>query len=314
VNPTPSPLVLEAPQDAAGRRLDLFLHEKLPQFSRSRIQDWIRWGRVRVGSAPSAKPSLVLRGGETIVVEPQELAPLKATPENIPLRILYEDDDVVAIDKPAGMVVHVGAGAHSGTLVNALLHRFGSLSQLGGDQRPGIVHRLDRYTSGVLLVAKHDAAHLSLAKQFSTRAVEKVYLALAHGVIAGDQGRIEKRIGRDPVRRVRMMASDHYGRQALTYYRVLQRFRDFSYLEVRIATGRTHQIRVHLGSIGHPVAGDPLYGAPARVPGMPPLDRFFLHAHHIGFQQPSTKESLVLESPLPPELLDWMHKLPGSAL
>jgi 23S rRNA pseudouridine1911/1915/1917 synthase len=239
-------------------------------------------------------------------VTPAELAPLRATPEEIPLTVLYEDDDLVAIDKPAGMVVHAGAGVHSGTLVNALLHRFGALSRVGGDLRPGIVHRLDRFTSGVLLVAKHDAAHRQLAAQFSGRLVEKVYLALVHGDIRGDSGRIERPIARDPVRRTRMTARLDSGRAAWSEWTALRRFGKFTLLSVRIGTGRTHQIRVHLSSIGHPVAGDTLYGAPARVEGKPPLGRFFLHSHRIRFTQPSTGAEIVVVSPLPRELEEWI--------
>jgi 23S rRNA pseudouridine1911/1915/1917 synthase len=215
----------------------------------------------------------------------------------------------VAIDKPAGMVVHSGAGVHSGTLVNALLHRFASLSRSAGEMRPGIVHRLDRYTSGVLLVVKNDAAHQRLAEQFASRKVEKTYLALVHGTVKQDHGRIEKPITRDPRQRTRMTARLSRGRAAWTEYRVLRRFPGFTFLEVRIGTGRTHQIRVHLASIGHPVVGDRLYGAPAKVAGQPALPRFFLHAHRIRFQQPSTGEPVTIESPLPPDLAGWISGL-----
>ncbi len=235
--------------------------------------------------------------------------PLNATPEAIPLTVLYEDADVVAIDKPAGMVVHAGAGVHSGTLVNALLHRFAELSGVAGALRPGIVHRLDRFTSGVLLVAKNDAAHRRLAEQFSGRLVEKVYLALVHGHVKPESGRIERPIARDPRHRTRMTARQAAGRAAWSEYRVLRRFERFTLLEVRIGTGRTHQIRVHLSSIGHPVVGDTLYGAPAKIDGQPLLGRFFLHAHRIRFQQPSTKEEISVVAPLAPELEEWLQGL-----
>ena len=292
----------------AGKRLDHLLHERLPQFSRSRLQAWIKGGRVLVDGA-AGRPSQAIRGGESIEVEPAAPPPLRAEAEEIPLRILYEDADLVAVDKPAGMVVHAGAGVHSGTLVNALLHRFGALSGVGGAMRPGIVHRLDRFTSGVLLVAKNDSAHHALAAQFSGREVEKTYLALVHGCVKPETGRIERPIARDPVRRTRMTARLSGGRAAWSAYRVLRRFEKFTLLEVRIGTGRTHQIRVHLSSIGHPVAGDTLYGAPAGIPGMPPRGRYFLHAHRIRFRQPSTGEERTIVSPLPEELEEWMRGL-----
>jgi len=292
----------------AGKRLDLMLHQRLPEYSRSRIQDWIKQGRVLVGGAPG-RASHGVKPGEAIDVEPAELPPLRATPEAIPLTVLYEDADVLAIDKPAGMVVHAGAGVHAGTLVNALLHRFGALSGVAGELRPGIVHRLDRYTSGVLLVARNDAAHRRLAAQFSGREVEKVYLALVHGEVKRESGRIDRPIARDPVRRTRMTARLDRGRAARSEYRVLRRFKRFTLLEVRIGTGRTHQIRVHLSSIGHPVAGDALYGAPARVEGLPPLGRYFLHAHRIRFRRPSGGEEISVASPLPVELEEWMARL-----
>jgi 23S rRNA pseudouridine1911/1915/1917 synthase len=294
----------------AGKRLDRFLHERLPQYSRSRLQDWIRAGRVLVDGA-LGRASFQVRAGATVDATPVEAPPLDATPEAIPLTILYEDDDVVAVDKPAGMVVHAGAGVHSGTLVNALLHRFGRLSGLGGALRPGIVHRLDRFTSGVLLAAKNDAAHRQLAAQFSGRSVEKVYLALVHGRVARGTGRIERPIARDPVKRTRMTARLSRGRAAWSAYRVLRRLEGFTLLEVRIGTGRTHQIRVHLASIGHPVAGDTLYGAPAGTAGHPPLGRYFLHAHRITFARPSDGQAITVISPLPEELGSWLAGFEG---
>jgi 23S rRNA pseudouridine1911/1915/1917 synthase len=292
----------------AGKRLDQFVHDQLPEFSRSRIQEWIKAGLVQV-NGQKQRPSYAVRSGDEIDVEPAEPPPLRAEPEAIPLSILYEDRDVVAIDKPAGMVVHAGAGVHAGTLVNALLHHYGALSAVGGALRPGIVHRLDRYTSGVLLVAKNDAAHHSLAAQFSSRKVEKVYLALVHGSMKAESGRIDRPIARDPVRRTRMTARLKQGRSAWTEYRVLRRFASFTLLEARIGTGRTHQIRVHLSSIGHPVVGDTLYGAPAKVPGLPQLGRYFLHAQRIRFHQPSSNEEITVEAPMPVELRGWLEKL-----
>jgi 23S rRNA pseudouridine1911/1915/1917 synthase len=227
-------------------------------------------------------------------------------PEAIPLQILYEDADVVVVDKPAGLVVHAGAGRHDGTLVNALLHHFGALSTLGGDLRPGIVHRLDKDTSGLLVVARTDAAHQSLAAQFQSREVEKVYLALVHGHTPS-HGTIRKPISRDPVRRTRMTTRVAGGRPALTDYEALEEIGDLTLLRVRIGTGRTHQIRVHLASLNHPIVGDTLYGAPKSSPHLPPLARFFLHAHKLRFRSPSHGGTIELESPLAPELGNWLN-------
>ena len=296
-------MILIAEAGDAGKRLDSFVHERLPKYSRSRVQSWIKEKLVLVNGA-EARASALLRGSESVTVEPAELEPLKAEPEDIALQVLYEDDDLIVIDKPAGMVVHAGAGHNTGTLVNALMHRFASLSSVNGDLRPGIVHRLDKETSGVLVVARTDAAHQSLAKQFHDREVEKVYLALAHGRMEQITGRITAPITRDPIRRTRMTTKLGRGRTALTEYRVVEQFSLFSYLEVKIGTGRTHQIRVHLASVKHPVFGDRLYGAPASIPGIPTMDRFFLHAHRLQFQSPSTGELIRVESPLPPDLLE----------
>jgi len=297
-----------ASDEARGQRLDQFLHSRLPDHSRTRLQSWVKKGRVLVDGMP-AKASALLRGGESVEVEPEELPSLRAFAEDLPLEILYQDDDLVAVNKPAGMVVHAGAGTHAGTLVNALLHHFEQLSGAGGELRPGIVHRLDRYTSGVILVAKNDRVHRALQSQFAGRRVEKTYLALVHGQVHEEKGRIDRPITRDPVRRARMTARRGTGRMALTEYRVLERFERFTYLEVRIATGRTHQIRVHLSSIGHPVVGDRIYGAPARVEGAGPLERYFLHAHRIRFRSPSTGESITVEAPLPSQLIEWLKAL-----
>ncbi len=284
-----------------GKRLDHLLQERLPEHSRSRLQAWIKDGRVLVDGA-TAKPSLILRGGEKIEVFPADLPPLSAAAEDLPIEILYEDPAVIAVNKPAGLTVHAGAGSHSGTLVNRLVHHFASLSQVGGEMRPGIVHRIDRGTSGVLLVARTDAAHRALAAQFAGRTVEKTYLALVEGHVKQESGRITKPITRDPVRRTRMTARLGHGREALTEYRVLRRFEKFTYLEVRIGTGRTHQIRAHLASLGHPVAGDRAYGAHA-------AERVFLHAWRITFTSPASEARVTVEAPLPDELQRWLSEL-----
>lgn len=292
----------------AGKRLDHVLHARLPEYSRARLQEWIKSGRVTVNRIPR-RASYLVRASDVMDVEAARPAPLHATPEEIPLSVLYEDDDIVAIDKPAGMVVHAGAGVRSGTLVNALVHRFGSLSRAAGELRPGIVHRLDRQTSGVLLVAKNDAAHHRLAEGFAGRKIEKTYLALVHGNVKLERGHIEKPIARDPRQRIRMTARLSRGRAAWTEYRVLRRFKGFTFLEVRIGTGRTHQIRVHLASIGHPVVGDRLYGAPAKIADEPTLSRYFLHAHRIRFTHPVTGQIVTVEAPLAPALEAWMTRL-----
>jgi 23S rRNA pseudouridine1911/1915/1917 synthase len=298
---SPARVTLSSVTEDAGNRLDRFLQDKLPQYSRSLVQEWIKAGRVLVNGR-AERSSYTVRGGETIQVEPQERPPLNAVAEDLPIEILYEDADVIAVNKPAGMVVHAGAGRHSGTLVNALIHRFQTLSAIGAENRPGIVHRLDRVTSGVLLVARNDAAHENLADQFQSRTIEKTYIALVHGVVKQDRGRIDKPIARDPVRRTKMTARLATGRSALTEYRVLRRFPKFTLLEVKIATGRTHQIRVHLASLRHSVAGDNTYGAP-------PRERIFLHAQRISFDSPSTGARITVEAPLPVELEHWLQEL-----
>jgi 23S rRNA pseudouridine1911/1915/1917 synthase len=285
-----------------GKRLDAFLHGRLPEFSRSRIQTWIRDGRVVV-EGRTTKSSYQIRGTEKIGVEPAQLTPLKATAEDIPLNVLYEDESAVAINKPAGMVVHAGAGVHQGTVVNALLHRFAKLSSVGGDIRPGIVHRLDRFTSGVLIVAKTDQAHQDLALQFSSRLAEKTYLTLVEGRMEGS-GRVTKPIARDPRNRARMTARLETGRTALTDWEALEPFNGFTFLRIRLGTGRTHQIRAHMAALGHPVAGDRLYSAKAS-----PWDRYFLHAHRLGFRSPATGEAVIVESTLPPDLVEWKGSL-----
>jgi 23S rRNA pseudouridine1911/1915/1917 synthase len=289
----------------AGQRLDHYLAARLPAYSRARIQSWIEEGRVRVNGSPSPKPSGKLRPGDRVEAEPMDRKPLHAFAEELPLDILYEDDDLVAINKPAGLVVHAGAGQHSGTLVNALLHHFSTLSRVGGDLRPGIVHRIDKGTSGVLLVAKTDQAHQHLAAQFSSRQVEKLYLALVQGRPAKPAGEIRAPIARDPIRRTRMTAKLASGRSAFTAWRAVEDMPGFTLLEVRIGTGRTHQIRVHLSSIGHPIAGDTLYGAARQ----PTLDRPWLHAWRITFLSPTRGEAITVEAPLAPGLEAWKKGL-----
>ena len=306
--------------EEAGKRLDQFLVAQLPDLSRARIQQLISEHKVTVDGRP-AKASLRLRGGERItLLDDGVRPPLRAIAEDIVLEVIYEDNDVAVINKPAGMMVHAGAGAteherNRGTLVNALLHRFGTLSGVGGELRPGVVHRLDKATSGLIVVAKNDESHRKLAQQFARRQVKKTYIALVHGWLKQDRGTISSSISRDRVRRTRMTTRRSGGREAVTHYvvqeRIESRFGKFTLLQLTIETGRTHQIRVHLGSVGHPVVGDTLYGAPrelrARDHARLALPRNFLHATVLRFVHPRSGEDASFSVPLPPELQDFLQ-------
>ena len=311
--------------DDAGVRLDQFLVSRMPDVSRARVQQLIREEKVLV-DAKVAKASLKLRGEERVAVIGQaQPAPLRAIAEDIPLDIVYEDKDLAVVNKPAGMMVHAGAGAtederNRGTLVNALLHRFGALSEVGGELRPGIVHRLDRNTSGLIIVAKNDFAHRKLAEQFSSREVSKQYVALVHGWFKQPKGTIAAPISRDVQRRTRMTTRGAGGRSAVSHYEVVKQLESgygkFSLVRVKIETGRTHQIRVHLSSIGHPIVGDSLYGAPAEI--KPPkgslalsLQRQFLHAANVEFRQPRSGKALRFESDLPADLSEFLARIGG---
>ncbi|QNI37721.1 RluA family pseudouridine synthase [Edaphobacter albus] len=308
-----------AASEAAGLRLDQYLAQTIPDISRARVQMLIEHGQVRVNGQP-AKAKLKIQGGEAIEIEgAPHPPPLHAFPEDIPLNILYEDDHLAVIDKAAGMMVHAGSGEtdderNHGTLVNALLHHFNQLSHVGGELRPGIVHRLDKQTSGILVVAKDDSTHRKLGEMFANRELEKTYIALVHGNLSRDNITVNLPIGRDLVRRTRMTTrrpSESEGvRPAVSHVKVLERIQSprygqFTLVEVRIETGRTHQIRVHLQALGHPVVGDTLYGAPHKFgqePQVLSLDRNFLHAARLVFQHPKTRKVMTMESPLPAEL------------
>ncbi len=313
------PILISVAADDAGKRLDQFLAARLESVSRARVQELIADGKVLVNDAP-AKASLKLRGGERIsVLGEAQRAPLKAIAEEIPLDILYEDDDLAVINKPAGMMVHAGAGAtddarNRGTLVNALLHHLGSLSGVGGELRPGIVHRLDKETSGLIVVAKNDETHRKLSAQFAAREVKKKYVALVHGWVKKDSGTLTQSISRDRVRRIRMTTRAEGGRAAVTHYRVVRRldtkFGKFTLLDIKIDTGRTHQIRVHAAAMGHPVVGDTMYGAPKQARGKNAvigLGRNFLHAGELEFRHPRTGEMVGLKSELPEELRKFLR-------
>jgi 23S rRNA pseudouridine1911/1915/1917 synthase len=308
--PAIAPTVVVA-EESAGTRLDAFLAAQLTDTSRATIQRAIESGHVAVNDRP-AKPSYKVRAGDAIQVELPVAAPLAAAPEDIPLDIVHEDDEVIVVNKPAGMVVHPGAGVTSGTLAGALVYHFGGrLSQTQGALRPGIVHRLDVGTSGLIVVAKTERAHLSLAAQFEGRSVSKSYTALVYGVVAANEGRVDAPIGRDPHSRVKMAVRPKgQGREALTLYRVAERFDEFTLLDVEIKTGRTHQIRVHLAHLRHPVVADSTYDAgranavknPRARAAVARLNRPFLHAARLGFAHPASGERLNFTAPLPDEL------------
>ena len=329
---------IEVPADAAGQRLDQFLAAHLEGVSRSRVQLLMTQGDVLV-NGEREKASLKLRGGEHIVLtgEPHP-APLKATAEDIPLDVIYEDAHLAIVNKPAGMMVHAGAGQNDdersrGTLVNALLYRFKKLSSTGGELRPGIVHRLDKDTSGLIVVAKNDRAHAALGEMFSSRQIRKTYVALVQGTLEREKGTIAAAVSRDPIRRTRMTVQPNQNaRSAVSHYEVVRRiatrFGKFTLVKVRIETGRTHQIRVHMASIGHPVVGDTLYGGAGQLtdqvaaqaaqsksarrkshPEVLRLGRNFLHAANLEFPHPVSGKLLQLEAPLPRELENFLSKL-----
>jgi len=282
------------PEEHARMRLDIFLVKALPELSRSRIQQLIRGGFVRLDGTATRAHQLVRTGNQIEITQPPP-EKIETKPQAIPLAILYEDDDLIVINKPAGMTVHPGAGQREHTLVNALLHHCSTLSGIGGKERPGIVHRLDKETSGCLVVAKNDMAHRELSKQFADRTVEKIYLALVAGKLRKQKGVIEEKIGRHPVHRQRMSVASMRGRAARTDYRVLHSTEHASLIECILHSGRTHQIRVHLHHLGHPVLGDKVY-APRLAKNLP---RQMLHAWKLGFCHPRSGEWKNFEAPLP---------------
>ncbi|MBZ5557939.1 MAG: RluA family pseudouridine synthase [Acidobacteriia bacterium] len=303
---------ITVPSESEGARLDQFLVTVLPQ-SRSQIQRLIKDGHVMVAGRP-AKANQPVKAGQAVAVDVPAPVDAVPEPEALPLPILYQDRDIIVVDKPAGMVVHPAAGHTSGTLVNALLHHVHDLSGIGGEKRPGIVHRLDRGTSGLMVVAKHDAAHEELARQFHDREVEKEYIALVWGEVMAGR-RIDLPIGRDPGDRKKMSARARRSREAVTRITKAEHFgRTLTLAHLAIHTGRTHQIRVHLSAIGHPVVGDPVYGGVhRRVPGdlraVTHLNRPFLHAARLAFTHPVDGRRLEFESPLPDDLQRVLDEL-----
>ncbi|HVQ29900.1 MAG TPA: RluA family pseudouridine synthase [Vicinamibacteria bacterium] len=313
--------LLVVDEAGTGQRLDAWLAAAVPELSRARIQTLIGESRVTLGGHP-ARASARVRAGQEITLSVPAPLPAEPEPEDIPLAVVYEDEDLLVVDKPAGLVVHPGPGTPRGTLVNALLGQVRDLSGIGGVLRPGIVHRLDKGTSGLLLVAKTDAAHRDLALQFSGRSVEKEYLALVLGVPRARTGAIDAPIGRDPRDRKRMSVSAPRGREARSTFAVVESFDGAALLRVRIHTGRTHQIRVHLSSLGHPVAGDATYGG-TRTPSsraaaaravLQGLARPALHAARLAFRHPRTGERLSFESALPPDLEGALAALRAAAV
>jgi 23S rRNA pseudouridine1911/1915/1917 synthase len=300
----------------AGARLDRFLAANATDLSRTRLQALISEGRVRVDGI-TTKPSHRLESGQIVEIEIPPPQPVAVAPEAIPLDVLYEDEDLAVINKPAGMVVHPGSGNVLGTLTAALLDRFGTLSAVGGPLRPGIVHRLDKGTSGVLIVARNDAAHRKLVEEFQEREVQKIYVALLHGKLQTATGRIELPVARDLHRRMRMTTRRREGRPARTDWKTKLLLGGFSLVEAGLHTGRTHQLRVHFSALGCPVVGDTLYGAPreerAGTIALPELGRNFLHAARIRFVHPRTEREIEVRAPLPPELATYLKNL-GKAL
>lgn len=298
---------LVVPKEEARQRLDRFLAQALPAFSRARLQTLIREEFVAHNGKP-ARPRDLVRAGDEVEVREPEIEKVEAQPEQITLDVIFEDNDLLVLNKPAGIVMHPGAGHQQHTLVNALLAHCQNLSGIGGKERPGIVHRLDKETSGALVVAKNDATHRDLSSQFAARTMTKIYLALVAGILRKTSGVIDKAIARHPVHRQRMSIAHRQGRSAKTEYRVLRSGNDISLVECTLHSGRTHQIRVHLHHLGHPVLGDKLYGG-KRAGDYP---RHMLHAWKLAFRHPRSGDEMSFEAPVPRDFGDAMRRVPSA--
>ena len=290
--------------DQNRERIDKFLSDQFEEWSRSQIQLWIKDGNVTVNGAPT-KANYKLNVEDEVVLQIPPQKELEVEAENIPIEIVYQDQDVVVVDKPRGLVVHPAPGHYSGTLVNALLYHMQDLSGINGVLRPGIVHRIDKDTSGLIMAAKNDLAHESLAKQLKDHSVHRIYVALVHGNIPHDLGTIDAPIGRDPKDRKKMTVIHKNSKSAVTHFVVKERFDGYTLVECKLETGRTHQIRVHMQYIGHPLVGDPLYGPKKTLP----IEGQALHAKALGFNQPRTGEYLEFESNLPDDMVRLLEKL-----
>ncbi len=291
------PMVFKA--EVKGQRLDVFVVEHCPELSRSHVQKLIEQGMVLVDGA-QRKANYKLRGTEEVQVSVPEAEPITAAPEDIPLDILYEDKDIIVVNKARGMVVHPASGVYSGTLVNALLHHCQDLSGINGEIRPGIVHRLDKDTSGVMVCAKNDAAHLDLAEQIRTKTAHRTYWAIVHGNIKEEAGIIKGDIGRHPTDRKKMAIVRENGKPAVTHFKVLERFGEYTLVECKLETGRTHQIRVHMTSIGHPLVNDPKYGPKKSSPFA--IQGQALHSLQLTLTHPVTKEKMTFTAPVPSDM------------
>lgn len=297
-------------EDRKGTRLDVVLSLVIEETSRSHLQKLIEIGRVEVNGEPGTSKKYKVKAGDTIRVTISEPVHLNVIPEDIPIDIVYEDDDVMVVNKPKGMVVHPAAGNYTGTMVNAILYHCKTLSSINGVIRPGIVHRIDKDTSGLLMIAKNDAAHRSLAEQLAAHSITRAYRAIVYHNIKEEDGTVTAPIGRDPKNRLKMAVTQVNSKDAVTHYKVLERFGAFTYLECILETGRTHQIRVHMAYINHPLLGDAVYGPRKMAMG---VESQMLHAKILGFHHPKTGEYMEFNSPLPQEFINILKKLGSTA-